>query len=52
MSLLLYFKERRRRPVVTVLDKHARKTNPHQLKLNDYNVRLSFQIMPRVNNYI
>ena len=29
MSLLLYmyFKERRRRPVVTVLDKHACKTN-------------------------
>ena len=27
MSSLLYFKERRRRPVVTVLDKHVRKTN-------------------------
>ena len=27
MSLLLYFKERRRRPVETVSDEHAYKTN-------------------------
>ena len=61
--LLLYFKECRRRPVVKVLDKHACKTKQmilaahkriRQLKINEHNVhvRLSLQIMSRVNNHI